>query len=289
MAFIINPNQTVESLGGDLSGRAEQSYITCIADTGVYDVQTLTFDATANINQAEFFVLTNQAGTDYAVWFDIDANGTTPTGAAYGAVDAAIEVDITTGQTAAQVAAAVEIALGATANMSFDDTAADGTMTVTQDKIGVTTAVVWYDADSTAYSGGGALAVAATTVGVASNLQNKYVTFRSGSNSAFNCWFNVGSEGSDPSAGGTALTATMSAGAAATAVATAIALAINNNANFEAEADGARVKITNAAEGVATNIGAGNSTFTVAVQADGYAAWVEPSTSPASISNNPSA
>lgn len=284
-----NPAKTVESVSADYSGRPEQSYFTCIADVGEYDVQTVTFDTAANINQGEFFVLSNAAGTTWGVWFDIDANGTESTGATYSGTDNQIEVDIAGSDTAAQVAAKVETAIAGVTDITTDDSAADGTMTITQDKLGPADVVTFYDADSTAYSGGGALAATTDNAGVASNLQNKYCTFRNAANSAFYAWFNVASEGSDPSETGTAIEVAIDQSATAAAVATALATAINANANFESEADGTVVKVTNAAEGNATDIGAGDSGFTATKVVDGAAEVITPSTVPGSISLNPSA
>lgn len=288
MSLILNPGKAVNTIGADLGGRPEQSYINCIADPAQFDIKTLTFDSTANISQGEFFVLTNVAGTSYGVWFDIDADGTEPSGAAYAAVDTEIEVDIATGNTAAQVAAAVETALAATADMSFDDTAADGTMLVTQDVTGTVADVTFYDNDSSAYSGGGALASANDQAGVASVLNSTYIPF-SAPAGAFYAWFDMESEGSDPSETGTAIEVDLSAASSASIVATALASAINGNANFEAEADGSRVKITCAAEGGVADIAAGDSGFTVSKVSDGYTELLEPGTAVSSLSNNPSA
>lgn len=286
MSFPLNPGTAVDAIGADLSGQKEQSYIDCVADTGEFSVQTITYDLTANINQAEFMLLTNAAGTTWAIWFDIDAAGTEPTGAVFTGADNAIEVDIAGADTAAQVAAKVETAIAAITDVSTDDTAADGTMIITQDLFGAVVTFLFFDADSTAYSGGGALAVANTTVGVASNTNSTHVTFN-GAAGAFNCWMDVASVGVDPSAAGTALSATYIKQASAAVIATAIAAAIDADGAFEAESDGARVKITNAVDGTASDIAAGTSPYTVSVQAQGTDDLLSPGDSPESISNNP--
>ena len=62
-------------------------------------------------NQADYFTFSG-SGTNFAVWFDKDNNGTQPTGLPYSAVGTVkIEVDISTGDTENEVVSALSIAL----------------------------------------------------------------------------------------------------------------------------------------------------------------------------------
>lgn len=53
--------------------------------------------------QADYFTFENSAGNTWAVWFDIDANGTAPTGATYVSATNKIEVDILSTNTPNQI------------------------------------------------------------------------------------------------------------------------------------------------------------------------------------------
>lgn len=281
----ISSATAVNSLTGDGTGAPEQSYLEVTADVGTFEVFTITIPATASSTQADYFTLENSSGVDFAAWTDIDAAGTAPTGAIYVAATNKITCGIATGDSAAQAAAKFKTAIeadGAFADLTIVDNS-DGTLTFTSDKLGLVVDPAPHDDDDSA---AGDIGVSVGTQGVASTLQNKFITFRTGADAAFNCWFNFNSEGSDPSAAGTAIPATADGEISAAALAIRIAIAINANANFEAEADGTRVKVTNAVTGVSTDMTAGDSGFTVATSTQGYAASYFPSLSPGSISND---
>lgn len=289
MAPAINPGTSVASLNYDLSGQNEVTKLSLtLADTGVFEVQTLTFPATAGATQGDFVVVENAAGTSYAVWLDIDAAGTEPSGAVYTAADNKIEVDIVTGDTAAQVGTKVFTAIdGNITNVTAVDNE-DGTVTLTQTKMGDVTAP---NPSNSAENGAGSITGATNTAGAASNYNSKYITLESAGGTAFYCWLSINSEGSDPSPGGTALAATGSAGDSAATLAMAIASAINGNANFDADHEGSGVvRITAVdAEGNATDVGVGNMpSVTVQTQFQGDSALIEPGGSPSDLSNNPS-
>lgn len=59
--------------------------------------------ATGQPVQADYITFENSAGEDYAVWFDIDANGTIPTGASYLAASNQIQVPILSTDTPNQI------------------------------------------------------------------------------------------------------------------------------------------------------------------------------------------
>jgi hypothetical protein len=283
---ILNPGTRVELLRNDIGGQAEQSYVSVIADTGALEVQTVTCPTFAASAQGDFIVLENVAGDSVGIWLDKDAAGTEPAGAIYVATDDKVEVDIVTGNTAAQVAAALVAALGATlADVTVVDNE-DGTITLTQDLMGNVAAPV---RSNTAEDGDGSFVVATTTAGAASNMQDDYLTLRTGADAAFYAWVNVNGEGVDPAPAGTGIEVALSAGDTASAVATALAAALDAETDFVASADGTRVKVVNAAVGTATDIGAGTSLFTVSKQVDGGPDRYSPDMNPGSISNNPAA
>lgn len=278
-----SPSTLVSSLSADGGGQKEQSYASASADLGAFEKFTAVLPAVASLAQADYIHFVNKTGTKYAVWADIDANGTPPTGALYVAADQKIEVDVTTGQTAADVAQAFKTAIEA--DMDFDEFTigiVSATLTFTSSLLGDLTNAVSKNADD---STAGSITVAVTVPGADSSLQSKYFTFRNASNSEFYVWFNVNSEGVDPSPGGTGLEVALTGGESASGVASAAAAVIDSESDFEAESDGAAIKITNAAVGSASDIGSGDSGFSVSNQAQGSATILSPATLVSSLTN----
>ncbi len=138
----------------------------------VAEVQTLTFPALASATDGDYVVIEDTTGTKWAVALDTTgAAAATPTGAIWTAIPAGNKVyhDISATTDAASVAAEVELAFdgltGFTAVITSDDSAANGTMTMTQlVKAPVTNPVV-KNADD---SGAGSITGVETTAGVAS-------------------------------------------------------------------------------------------------------------------------
>lgn len=111
-------------------------------------VQTLTFATKAGTADGDYVVVYDTAGLGWAVAADLTGSSPEPTGAIWTAIPAArkAQADISSTTTAADVAAAFEAAFdgitGFTAVITSDDTAADGTMTMTQVKGGTVSNVV---------------------------------------------------------------------------------------------------------------------------------------------------
>ncbi len=129
--------------------------------------------------------------------------------------------------------------------------------------------------------GGTAASVAAITnitcvADVAGSLNNKYFFINSAGNLAkYMVWFNVNSEGVEPTlpSGYTGVEVALATDAAATAVADAVATALDNLAAFVApNPAGAVVACTNAAVGLVDSPAVGNSGFTIVVATPGGAA-----------------
>lgn len=88
---------------------------------GQRETFTATFPAASGLTQAEGFRVRVDSNTAWAaVWYDIDANGTEPTGAWYTAADYPVQVALTSGMTAVQVAAAVWEAIDNDGSISSD-------------------------------------------------------------------------------------------------------------------------------------------------------------------------
>jgi len=283
--MILHPAQPVAVLGN--AERKEQSQVTLVADTGAYGVVAVTCPATAAAAQGDYFVAYNQAGDSYAVWLDIDAAGTPPSGAAYLAADNQVEVDIVTGDTAAQVATKVAAALTMT---DVTDLAALAVVTLTQDLIGAVTAPTRHNTGDT---GNGSFTLSVSNAGAASNLQSKYFLINSADDAtAYYVWFNVGTEGVDPAvSASTGIEVAISASDASTAVATAVQVAVDAETDFTATVSGSTVEIKTAAQGSSTDAGAGDSSLVVVTEIQGLTAtigYANPGTTVASLSNNPS-
>ena len=200
-----------------------------------------------------------------------------PSGALWTAVGASRRglADISGDTSAADVAARAETALNAltgfTAAITTDDTAANGTMTLTQTRLGPVTNPVPKNADE---SGAGSIAGVQTTGGVASIYNGKYFTINSAADAtAYYVWFDVDNTGTDPApASKTAVEVNITAAAGANTVADAVAAALDALPAFVAPNPAAAiVSCTNAAVGTATDaanvdVGAG---FSIAISTQG--------------------
>ena len=141
--------------------------------TGVQEVQTLTFPAFASLTDRDYIVVEDTAGDKWAIYADKTGSSIAPTGAIYTAIPAAnkSKADVSGDTTAAEVAATFEAAFNAltgfTAVITTDDTAADGTMTLTQVSDGPVTNPVPKSLND---GGAGTLAGVQTTSGVDSGV-----------------------------------------------------------------------------------------------------------------------
>lgn len=282
--MILHPAQQVVNLKADLGGNVEQNYIDIpsAVDTGLFEKFTVVVPATADTAQGDYLSFREPgSGTEkFAAWLDIDANGTTPTGALYVAAARKVKVSIVTGGTAAANAAAMKSALEADGNFDqYTISRSNATLTFTATKFGNATDVA---TKNTGDTGAGTLVATKTQDGAAAGIQSKYLTFRTGADVAHYVWMNVNNEGSDPSQSGTAHVAAIAGEGSASAVATAIATVLAA-ASIDCAADGARVKLSGSAKANLTDIGAGNTGFTVAVQEQGASEKMGPELSPSSV------
>lgn len=176
-------------------GEFEQTTITCVAEEGALEVFTVTMPATAAATQADYVVIENQAGTKYALWIDIDDNGTEPTGALYVGSDVQIRLDLSTGGTAAENGTILFTATSALTALTRVD-GENGTVTFTNTLMGTSEDPVPKDADD---SDPGSITAAVTNAGAASNLNDTYITFSNANDATdYYVWYNVNGEGTDP-------------------------------------------------------------------------------------------
>lgn len=278
-----NPSQSLNVLKGDGTGANEQSYLTPSAMGGTGEVQTITVAATSSAAQGDYFILEEPGGDKIAFWLDIDANGTAPTGAAYVASDNQVEINIVTGGTAVQNAALVAAAIESVGAFSVVDNL-NGTVAVTFNMVGNAAAPTRHNTGDT---GNGSFGVTTTTAGTAPTVQGKYFTFANTSTSYYG-WFSSSGNGSDPAPGGTGVQIALSGDESNSEYLAAISSAIDGTSGFTSEVDGSRVIVSVDAEGAATDLGAGDSGFTVEVKSQGYSGSLKPSTNPGSLSINPS-
>lgn len=261
---ILRPDQSIAALKYDMGGANEQSYIEPIAMGGTCEVQTVTVPDTASAAQGDYFVLENMAGAKAAIWLDIDANGTAPTGAAYVASDAQSQVNIVTGGTAAQNAALVYAATASILGDAVDNE--DGTITYTSQYVGDSPAPTIHNAGDT---GDGSFLATTTTAGTAPTVQGKYFTVANTS-TAFAFWFSSSGNGTDPAvADHTAVEIALDGDESNADYLSAIATAVNAQTGLSAEIDGSRIFVSVDAVGAATDLGAGDSGFTVSVRSQG--------------------
>jgi len=185
-----------------VSGTAEISTVTTIADTGVLEVQTVTFQTKAASTAGDYVVIEDSLGIKYAVAVNKTGTDAAPTGAIWAAIpsDFKKQCNISAETSAVNVAAAFELSFneirGFTTAITTNDTAADGTMTFTQVRMANVSPVVVKNATD---AGAGGIAKAETTAGVASNLQNTYFSMYAPDGNIQNVfWYNVNSQGVAP-------------------------------------------------------------------------------------------
>ena len=287
--MILQPAQSVNALRPHLGKTWEQSQVTCVADVGAREIANVTYATGALSAQGEFILVTNVAGTTWAVWIDIDAAGTAPNGAIYTASDNQIEVDISSGDTAAQVATKVFTAIGANITNVTCTNPSAGVVRLAQDKIGAVANVVAYAEDEVSSS---SATVAIATAGANSNLQNTYFQLKNGAGSDFFVWCDVGSEGVEPAGTGTAIPASVEPSDTAASVALAVATAINANGNFSSEVtysgSSSLTLVNDDSAANVTDIVDVDTTFTFSVLQQGQALIYSPATITGSISVTPS-
>lgn len=286
--MLLRPDQSVNNLRGDLSNIKERSLISCIDEVARYEVSTVTFLSGAATAQGDYFTFANKAGATFAVWIDIDANGTPPSGAAYTAATTKISAGIASTDTALQAVVKIASAIGANFTNVTVLNNLNGSITFTQNLIGVTTDPVPHNTGDT---GAGTIVVLVNTQGVTSVLQNKYFVLHSALDAAlYHVWANVGTEGIDPNPGGgsVAIVAAIPANSSAAAVAVLFSAAVDAHAAFVSKVDNAGTfYVLNAADGNSTNIGAGNIGFAVSVASDGYIGSYGPATAVDSLLVSP--
>lgn len=295
---IFNPNQVVQYInntGTDATPVKEVSTITCSADAGRFEDSTVTLPATAGATQADYLYLETVDGTSYAVFLDIDEDGTEPTGALYVAADHKITAGIATGD--ADTAVATKVGAALTGDSNFDSTklsvtVSDETLLISQKQVGdPTNPPTPKNADDT---GAGSISVSVTTAGVASDLNGTSFNIYTGNDrKVYTPWINVNSQGSAPSSPtGTAVEVTLAAEQANTVTATQVAAALNNIENglyFDATASSNVVTVTNDEPGDATNINDVDTGFTVTVTTAGSDSKIpNPAQSPDQYTNSPS-
>ena len=140
---------------------------------GESEVNTLTFEAKASMDDGEYVIVTDTNGDEWAVAADLTGSSAEPTGARWAAIPSARkdQVDLSSATDAASVAAAFEAAFdgisGFSAVCATDDSAADGTMLFTQVARGpVANAESLLEDDA----GAGGVSVAQTNEGVESTV-----------------------------------------------------------------------------------------------------------------------
>jgi hypothetical protein len=170
-----------------------------IPATGEYGKHTITIPATAAATQADHIVIYSaSAQKTAAVWLDIDAAGTAPTGVVYTNTDYQIETNIVTGGTAIQNAALVKTAIDAEAGMT-DITVTDngdGTLTIDQDIVGWAGDFLGFNADD---SGAGSISSVTDVEGLAGITQGDYVVIENAYGIPMGLWFDVDADGTTPS------------------------------------------------------------------------------------------
>lgn len=260
-----------------VSGTAEVSTIDTIADTGVCEVQTVTFQSKASSTAGDYVVVVDTLGIQYACAVNKSGTDAEPTGAIWSAIpsDFKKQVNISGATTAASVAALFETAFnsirGFTNAITTDDTANDGTMSFTQVRMANVAAPVVKNATD---GGAGGITQTTNTAGVASNLQNTYFSMYAPDGNTQNVfWFNVNSQGTAPTVSGAVINeVAIAKSASANSNASSLNTVIDALAGFASTVSTNRVTVTGANKYNLTNLAdstAAPTGFTFAVTTPG--------------------
>lgn len=243
------------------SGAANVSDTTVVADTGVKEVTDVTCvaDVAGSLNSTYFNYETKNAGgatvnLRYA-WFNVNGAGVDPAPAGRTGISVALATDASD----TDVASALRTALAADTKVTI--TGATTHCIITNVNCGnVTNAANGTASPGFSYS---------ITPGVATNLNNTYMTFSQTANAVnYYAWFNINSEGTDPAlAGKTGIEVTGAASITANNLATAARAAIDAAIGAEIAVTGAtsHIILTNSTRGAcaATANGAVTPGFTI--------------------------
>lgn len=235
-----------------------------IADTGVRQAQTVTTiaDSAGSLNSTYFLLSSvntiTKAQKNFYLWLD-DGAGVDPAIAGR----TGIHVTYSDNDTANTIATNIRAALNGLTN-DFAATGSNAAVIITDVAFGPVTAAT----DGAAPTG---FTFGSATLGVASNLNNKYFYLNSANGgTSYFVWLNVDGIGTAPViAGRTAVPATFVSGSSIGTVGTALAAAIDPLANFIATGT-TTVTVTNSASGPFTPMtDAGSTGFTFAVTGGG--------------------
>lgn len=283
---LFQPKQTVEDLSTiKLNPTPEVTRFACLVEGGKYEIANVAFATGALSAQADYFHIVNKTGTTFAIWLDIDAATTAPTGAIYTAADEKIEVDILSTDSAVQVAAKVKAVLDVT--VAFDEFSIEdvggGILKFTSELLGDLTDAQPLNADDSATG-----SIVVTVVdGIDSTLQNKHLLLSSGTINYF-AWFNVGEEGSVPTvAGRTAIECKIDADISAKEVAVQLASRINASVAFKSFEQSGFLYIASVDNANTTDGAVGDSGFTISKIQDGSAGIFYPAMKPSDLKVQP--
>ncbi len=289
--MILNPSQSVGNLKGDLGGSVEQSIVNIgTPDTGSFFSFLMTMLAGASIVHRDYLHWTLPNGDKVAAWFNLTTeDDTAPSGALYTAADIkiAVVIDPAVQTTAALVATEFDTAVAAGlgyAGMTRVKSSAD--ITVTSDSLGAGVTPVGKTFDD---GSDGAIVPSVLAPGTAAALQNTFLPFENEAGDPFYLWFNVNSEGVDPSETGTAVEVALDTADLPAAILTAMASAVNGMDDFVASNEGSVLSMSTKLEGDAVDISEGDTGFTVSVRTQGKTEKFTPAMSVGSLTNDPSA
>lgn len=150
--------------------------------TGVAEEETITLPTTAGATQGDFVILSNYKDETIALWLDIDANGSEPSGVKYQATDYQAMVSIVTAGSAAANGTLfydVLVAVGQVGWNAFVDVVdnEDGTVTITQKEAANITVA---EPLAIAEGGAGSISVATDTAGQNGNIYAEAIAVTGG-------------------------------------------------------------------------------------------------------------
>lgn len=284
----LKPSQSVANLQGDGGGSVERALIDVgTPNLGTFGHYAFVFVDGATLSQAEYMHWVLPNGDKVAAWFDIDNDGTPPTGAMYLASDIKVEVDVLStdnGSTILNtVLAALQAAPSSYAGMSL---LGGSTVSLTDELLEVLEDAPLSKLEDDSGAGHN---IADLYPGELSPLQNTYFLLENADEDQWALWINVNGQGSAPSVpGATMVEVAVDAQGSKADLLEALVAAADGLDDFSAQVEDNKLRVNNLSDGNAADVDAGDSGFDAASK-NGSAEKYTPAMSTSSILNDPEA
>lgn len=290
--MLLLPGQIVSDIPITPEGQPEHSKLAVLDLSGfIREVQVVTCPSGGTATQADYFL--NYYYDDslkFAIWLDIDGNGTAPTGSDFTNATYQKEIDILSTDTATQVATKIREFLQADADFIAEEDSisqSGANLSILQDTLYNILPIAVHNAND---SGSGSFTQSTTAQGVPATLDGKHFLISSQTRNLY-VFFNMGlaTLGSVPG-GYVVKTVSLSGNETAGEICQMIAGVLNGDAGntFEATCEGDQLHVSSTGKANITNASSGDCGYSLDIQFQGTASFdAFPSGNAGALSNSP--